>query len=102
MKRFAAALALSLAFGTITAPAALAQQTSQFRTVEAQSFSTAELQAYGLSATDAAQVAAYQEQGYQVQVLSAEEAERVQAGWSTRTWLIIGLVVVVIAVAAAD
>jgi hypothetical protein len=101
--RLATALALSLAFTSMTAPAALAQQqTSQFRTVEPQTFTADELQRYGLSAEDAAQVQAYQEQGYQVAVLTPDEAEQYTGGLSTRTWLIIGLVVVVIAVAAAD
>jgi hypothetical protein len=100
--RLATALALSLAFTQVAAPAAFAQQTSQFRTVEAQTFTVDELQRYGLSAEDAARVQAYQEQGYQVAVLTPEEAEQYGAGWSTNTWLIIGLVVVVIAVAAAS
>jgi hypothetical protein len=98
----ATALALSLAFASMAAPAAYAEQATAFRTVEAQTFTATELQAYGLSANDAAQVAAYQDQGYQVQVLTPEEAEQMQAGLSTRTWLIIGLVVVVVAVAVAS
>jgi hypothetical protein len=103
MKRLATALALCLAFTSMTAPVALAeQQAASFRTVEARSFSTQELQQYGLSATDAAQVAAYQEQGYQVAVLTPEEADQYQAGLTTSTWLIIGLVVIVIAVAASS
>jgi hypothetical protein len=101
MKRLATALALCLAFTSMTAPAALAEQQA-FRTVEARSFSTQELQQYGLSAADAAQVAAYQEQGYQVAVLTPEEAEQYQAGLTTSTWLIIGLVVIVVAVAVSS
>ncbi len=100
--RLASALALSLAFTTIVAPAAFAQQASSFRTVEPRTFTTDELQAYGLTATDAAQVAAYQEQGYQVTVLSPEEAEQYSAGLSTTTWIIIGVAVIVIAVVASD
>lgn len=99
--RIATALALCLAFTSMTAPAALAEQSTAFRTVEAQAFTATELQQYGLSAEDAAQVAAYQDQGYQIQVMTPEEAEQVQAGLSNRTWLIIGLVVVVVAVAVA-
>ncbi len=99
--RFATALALSLAFTSMAAPAALAEQQS-FRAVEPQMFSADELQRYGLTAEDAAQVQSYQEQGYQVVVLSPEEAEEYQAGLSTTTWLLIGLAVVIIAVAAAD
>jgi len=101
--RLATAVALSLAFTQLAAPAAYAQQAaSSFRTAEARSFSTDELQAYGLSATDAAQVAALQTQGYEVKVLTPEEAEQYQAGMSTRTWLLIGLAVVVVAVAVSS
>lgn len=100
MKRLATALALSLAFASF-APAALAQQqTEQFRAVEPQSFTTEELQQYGLSAEDASQVAAYQEQGYQVVVMTPEEAAQYQAGITTTQWLLIGLLVVVVVVAA--
>lgn len=100
MKRLATALALALAFST-AAPAAFAE-TQAFRTAEAQTFSQQDLQQYGLSAADAAQVAAYQEQGYNVVVMSPEEAEQYQAGLSTTHWLLIGLLVIVVAVAVAD
>lgn len=101
MKRIATALALSLAF-TSMAPVALAQEpATQFRSVEAQSFTTDELQQYGLSAEDAAQVAAYQDQGYNVVVMTPEEAAQYQAGITTTQWLLIGLVVIVVAVAVS-
>jgi len=101
MKRLITALALGVAF-TSLAPLAMAQQqTEQFRTVEPQAFTTAELQQYGLSATDAAQVAAYQDQGYNVVVMSPEEAQQYQAGITNTQWLLIGLLVVVVAVAVS-
>lgn len=99
--RLATALALSLAFTQLAAPAAYAQQATQFRTVAPQSFSAEDLQRYGLSAEDAAQVHALQQQGYQVRVLSAEEAEQYRAGLSNRTWWIIGGVVLVAAIVVA-
>lgn len=99
--RLATALALSLAFTSVAAPAAFAQQASQFRTVEPRSFSTEDLQRYGLSAQDAAQVRALQEQGYAVRVLTPEEAAQYSGGMSNRTWWIIGAVVVVAAIVAA-
>ena len=103
MKRFATALALSFAFSTMAVPAAMAeQQAASFRTAEAQAFSQQELQQYGLSADDAAQVSAYQDQGYQVVVMSPEEAAQYQAGITSTQWLLIGLLVVVVAVAVAD
>ncbi|MEQ1617773.1 MAG: hypothetical protein ABL883_05465 [Terricaulis sp.] len=101
--RLATALALTLAFTSMATPIATAeQQAAQFRTVAPQAFSTAELQAYGLSANDAAQVAELQRQGYQVRVLSAEEAAQYSGGMSNRTWWIIGAVVVIAVVVAAS
>ena len=101
--RLASALALSLAFSSIVAPAAYAeQQAASFRSVEPRTFSAAELQSYGFAAEDAAQIAAYQDQGYQVVVMSPEEAQQYQAGLTSTTWLIIGLVVIAVAVAVAS
>jgi hypothetical protein len=100
MKRFVTAIALGLALSSL-APAAMAQeQQTQFRSAEARSFSTEELQQYGLTASDAAQVAAYQEQGYNVVVMTPDEAAQYEAGMSTTHWLLIGLLVVVVVVAA--
>jgi hypothetical protein len=104
MKFYAAtAFALSLAFTQAAAPAAFAQEpATQFRAVEAQTFSVDELQRYGLSSTDAAQVHAYQEAGYQVQVMTPEEAQQYHAGQFTQTqWIVIGLIVIVVLVAVA-
>jgi flagellar basal body-associated protein FliL len=96
------ALALSLAFASVSAPAAFAQEPAQqFRSVEAQTFSTDELQRYGLSVQDADQVAAYQAAGYTVQTITPEEAAQMNAGqFSNSQWLIIGLVVLIVVVAA--
>jgi hypothetical protein len=100
MKRLVTAVALSLAFASF-APAAMAQeQQTQFRSAEARSFSTEELQQYGLSADDASQVAAYQDQGYNVVVMTPEEAAQYEAGMTTTHWLLIGLLVIVVVVAA--
>lgn len=96
MKRLATAAAFALALSTV-APAALAEE---FRSAEPQAFSQQELQQYGLSEADAAQVVAYQADGYQVVVMSPEEAEQYQAGITTTQWLLIGLLVVVVVVAA--
>jgi hypothetical protein len=98
----ASAIALSLAFSQIAAPVAFAQQTAQFRTAAPTAFSTVDLQRYGLSAEDAAQVATLQQQGYQVRVLTPEEASQYKAGMSNRTWWIIGAVVVIAAVVIAN
>jgi hypothetical protein len=101
MKRLATALAFCLAF-TSMAPMAVAQEPVQFRSAEAQAFTTEELRQYGLSAEDAAQVAAYQDQGYNVVVMTPEEAAQYQAGITGTQWLLIGLLVIVIAVAVSD
>jgi hypothetical protein len=100
----ATAVALSLAFTQMAAPVALAQEpATQFRSVEAQTFSVEELQRYGLSGADAAQVHAYQQAGYQVQVITPEEAAQYHAGqFTTNQWLVIGLIVIVVAVAVAS
>jgi hypothetical protein len=100
LRAIAAALALSFAATQVAVPAAYAE--TSFRSVEAQTFSQAELQRYGLSADDASQVAAYQDAGYQVQVVSAEEAAQMTGGqFSQNQWLVIGIVVLVIVVAVS-
>lgn len=104
--RLVAALALSLAMSQFAVSAASAHEagTAHFRTAPAQAFSQADLQNYGLDAKDAAHVAQLQRQGYRVQVMSREEAQRTYGGqWSDHTWIVIGAVaLVVIAVAAID
>lgn len=106
--RFVTALALSLALSQIAVAAASAETAGaapvHFRTATAQSFSSTDLERYGLSAGDAQHVAALQQQGYRVQVMSRADAERIYGGdLSTHTWIIIGVVaLVVIAVAAID
>lgn len=102
MKFRAAVSALALSFALVNAAAPVAMAQEQFRSVEAQSFSQADLQAYGLSEADATEVHALQEQGYQVQLITPEEAAQYQAGQFTNSqWLVIGIIVLVVAVAAA-
>lgn len=100
--RLASAVALTFAFSQIAVMPALAEQTAHFRSVERQSFSQAELQRFGLSSADAAQVDAYQQAGYDVQVVSPQEAAQMTGGqFSNSQWLVIGLVVLVVVVAVA-
>jgi hypothetical protein len=103
IRKLATAVALTLAFTSVAVPAANAEQAaSQFRTVAPRTFSGQELQSYGLTAQDSAQIQALQQQGYQVQVIGADEANR-SAGQMSTTWWIIGAVVVIaIIVVAAD
>jgi hypothetical protein len=101
--RFPAAVALSFAMTQLMTPIALAQTpASPFRSVEAQTFSAGELQQYGLTADEAARVETLQQQGYEVQLMTAEEAEAMNAGMTTNNVLaIVGLVVIVLVVASA-
>lgn len=101
--RAPAAIALSLALAHTAVPAAaLAETASPFRSVEAKSFTAADLQRYGLTAEEISQVEAYEAQGYEIQVMTLEEAEAYQAGISTRNFLaIVGLVAIVVVVASA-
>lgn len=102
MKLLASAIALSFALASMAAPAAYAQEAPAFRTAAPQAFSTDELQRYGLSADDAAQVADLQAQGYEVQVMTPEEAAAVTGGqFSSTQWLVIGIIVVLVVVAVA-
>jgi Flp pilus assembly protein TadB len=96
MTRFAAALAMSAAL--ITAPA-FAE--TQFRAPEAQSFTTEELQSYGLDQAQTERAVALQEQGYEIRVLSEEEAAQYQAGITDNQWLLLGILAGVIVIAVA-
>jgi hypothetical protein len=100
--RFVSAIALSFALSTI-ASTAFAEEAA-FRTAAPQTFSAQELQQYGLDAQAAQRAVDAQEQGYQVMMLSPEEAEQYTAGITDNQWLLLGILagVIVIAVAVAD
>ncbi len=98
--RFVTALALSAALVAATATPSFAQ----FRTAEPQSFTAQELQAYGLDASTSQRAMDLQQQGYEIRVLSEEEAKGYQAGITDNQWLLLGILagVIVIAVVVAD
>lgn len=100
--RVPTAIALSLALSLSAPVAAFAQEApSPFRSVDAQTFSANDLQRYGLSDEQIATVEAYQQQGYDVQVMTAEEAAEYTGGMSSNNALaIVGLVAIVIVVAS--
>lgn len=100
--RVPTALAASLALSIAAPAAAFAQEAaSPFRSVEAQSFSASDLQRYGLTDEQIATVESYQQQGYEVQVMTPEEAAEYTGGMSTNNFLaIVGLVAIVIVVAS--
>ncbi|HRO02557.1 MAG TPA: hypothetical protein PLS69_02985 [Terricaulis sp.] len=98
--RFLTALTLSAALVVATATPSFAQ----YRTAEPQSFTAEELQAYGLDAQASQRAIALQNEGYEIRVLSEEEAQAYQAGITDNQWLLLGILagVIVIAVAVAD
>lgn len=100
--RVPAAIAASLALSMAAPAAAFAQEApSPFRSVEAQSFSANDLQRYGLTDEQIAAVESYQQQGYEVQVMTPEEAAEYTGGMTTNNLLaIVGLVAIVVVVAS--
>lgn len=101
IRRFATAVAVTFALSTIAAPA-FADTT--FRTAEPQAFSAQELQQYGLDASATERAIDLQNQGYEIRVLSEDEAAQYQAGITDNQWLLLGILagVIIIAVAVAD
>ena len=96
------AIAAALALGFVApAYAETPQAETQFRQVEPQTFTAADLERYGLSAEEAARGVELQQQGYQIVALTPEEAEAYQAGAITTTeWILIGIgVLIILAVA---
>jgi hypothetical protein len=101
--RLAAVVAATFALSTLAAMPAYAEQ-SAFRTPAAQTFSSSDLQSYGLSAEASQRAVDLQKQGYEIKVLSEEEAAQYQAGITDNQWLLLGILagVIVIAVAVSD
>lgn len=100
----AAAVAVVFTVASAAAPALAERPAAQFRSVAPQPFSAGELQQYGLDRAAADRAVALQQQGYEIKVLSTEEAAQYQAGITDNQWLLIGILVgvVVIAVAVGD
>lgn len=101
--RIPAAIAMSFALSLAATPAAFAETAAPaFRSAEAQLFSVDDLQRYGLATDDAATVLAYQQDGYTIKLVTPEEAEGYNAGLTNSNILaVVGLVVIVLVVAAA-
>jgi hypothetical protein len=97
INRIAAAAALSLALTSVAAPAFA----DEFRTAAPQTFSASELQAYGLDASATQRAVELQQQGYEVRVLSEEEAAQYQAGITDNQWLLLGILAGVVIIAVA-
>lgn len=94
--------AASLALSAFAAPAcAQTQETTQFRAVEARTFTAEDMQRYGLDESQAERAMDLQAQGYEIVALTPEEAEAYQAGAISQTeWILIGVgVLIILAVA---
>ncbi len=99
--RLASALALSLMLAPVAVAPVLADDAASFRTAAPQAFSADELQRYGLSADAADRAVDLQDDGYQVMVLTPEEADRYTAGMTDNEWLLLGILVGVVVIAVA-
>jgi len=95
------AFAAAAMFAASAAAPAFAGE-SHFRTAAPQSFTAQDLQNYGLGAHDAKAVKSLQDKGYQVQVMSKDEAQQYRAGMTNTTWFIIGAAAVVIVILAVS
>lgn len=74
-----------------------AQRAAPFRSVEAQTFTTQDLQNFGLTEQEAARGVDLQAKGYRLVALTQEEAKAYQAGAITQTdWILIGIGVLII------
>ncbi|PZO55676.1 MAG: hypothetical protein DCF16_02055 [Alphaproteobacteria bacterium] len=98
IRRIATAAAVSFALASIAAPA---MAETEFRTAEPQAFSSQELQQYGLDAATTERAIDLQSQGYEIRVLSDEEAANYQAGITDNQWLLLGILAGVIIIAVA-
>lgn len=96
--RFLSALAAAVVMAAaVPAYAETPAAQTEFRQAAPQSFSTDDLQRYGLSSEEAARGVALQEQGYTIVALSPEEADAYRAGAiSTQEWILIGVGVLII------
>ncbi len=98
----AAAIAATFALGQLAAMPAYAEQpAAQFRTAAPQTFTSQDLQQYGLDVAASDRAVALQQQGYEVKVLSKEEAAKYQAGVTDNQWLLLGILAGVIVIAVA-
>lgn len=101
----AGAVVAAFAFAQVAVVPAYAEESvAQFRTAAPQSFSSQDLRQYGLDARTTDRAMALQDQGYEIKVLSQEEAAKYQAGITDNQWLLLGILagVIVIAVAVGD
>lgn len=99
--RLVSALALALVAAPLAAAPAFAAEPAQFRTAAPQTFTSQDLQRYGLDKAAAERAAALQKQGYEVKVLTPTEAQQYTAGITDNQWLLIGILAGVVVIALA-
>jgi hypothetical protein len=96
----ASALALSTVLATFAvAPAQAEEPATAFRAVAPHAFTSEDLQRYGLSAADADRAIALQEQGYELKVLTPEEAASYTAGMTDTELLLVAILIGVVVIA---
>lgn len=99
--RLVSALALSFVLAPIAAAPALAEQPAAFRTAAPQAFSADDMQRYGLSDAQTARAMDLQEQGYELMVMTPEEADQYTAGLTDQELLLVAILVGVVVIAVA-
>jgi hypothetical protein len=100
MKRICASAAAAAMLLGQTAYAAA--EADSFRSPAPTPFTDEDIASFQLDAADAAKAEELRDAGYQVVALSVDELDAEKAGLSSTTWIIIGVVAIVILVVAAD
>jgi len=75
---------------------------STFRSPTPMAFSQSDIASYKLDAATSAKVEQYRQEGYQVTALSPDQLESAKAGLNNTTWIIIGVVALVVIIAVAS
>lgn len=104
--RYPTACAAAAAAALAIAQTAYAETPSRpaFHSPAPSAFSQSDIASYKLDAETAAKAEQYRKDGYQVMALTPDKLEASKAGLNNTTWIIIGVValVVIIAVAASN
>jgi hypothetical protein len=90
------AIAAALTMGLAAVPAYADEPATEFRSAAPQTFTADDMQLYGLSEREAARAMELQAQGYQIVVLTPEEAQAYTAGITQTEWILIGIGVLII------
>ena len=101
--KISGACAVAAAAAMLLAQTAYAEAPSRaaFRSPAPTAFSQSDVASYKLDAGTAAKVEQYQKDGYQVMALTPDQLASARAGLNNTTWIIIGVVALVVIVAVA-